>query len=91
MPQHGRQPARDIAHEERWTLTRLAKHIDVPVTHLRGALYGITYPNDAIRERLPAVLGRPLSELFHPEMLVRRHQPHLTFAQKQALAAGDPK
>jgi hypothetical protein len=36
-------------------------------------MHGRAHPSDAIRDRLPAVVGRPLSELFTQEALARAY------------------
>ena len=72
MPTYSRfgdQPAKKALTEERWSQPRAAEKINVPFLHLRGALNGHVAPSKVVRDRLPALLGRPLSELFTAEAL----------------------
>jgi transcriptional regulator with XRE-family HTH domain len=73
VPQLGRQPGIALSREERWSLSALARRLDVPLGHLTNAMHGRAHPSDAIRDRLPAVVGRPLSELFTQEALARAY------------------
>lgn len=63
------QPARILAAEQHLTIRELAESIGEDPTHLGNALRGTAFPSERIREQLPLVLGRPLSELFSPDRL----------------------
>lgn len=65
----GAQPARQALVDERWSQPKAAERINVPHLHLRGALNGHVPPSQVVRDRLPALLGRPLTELFTPDSL----------------------
>lgn len=69
--QIGRQPGQAIAYAERWSVSALARKMNVPVRHLYNSFYGWAHPSDEIREQLPVILGRPLEDLFTPESLAK--------------------
>lgn len=66
---YGRQPLGDKMHEQRWTITRLAKDHDFDALHLKYVVSGVVRPNMDIRERIPDILGVPLEDLFTAEAL----------------------
>lgn len=72
----GVQPARQALVDERWTQPRAAEQINVPPLHLRNAVNGHVPPSQVVRDRLPALLGKPLSELFTSEALAATFQNH---------------
>jgi transcriptional regulator with XRE-family HTH domain len=67
----GRQPALDLVLKRYWTMPDLAQEINVNKAHLYNALYGRTRPSDELRERLPRLLKRELTDLFTPEALAK--------------------
>ena len=70
------QPARSVMSEQGWTTRKLAAEMRVDETHLRNVLKGLARPCDAVRERLPFFLKRPLEELLHPDVLAKAYAPH---------------
>lgn len=75
MSRFGVQPAREKLREERWSLAKAAETLNIPPLHLRGAVMGRVVPSPALRDRLPALLGVPLSELFSSDALIATYQP----------------
>jgi hypothetical protein len=73
MPKFGTQPAVAALRAERWSIALAARTIGVPETHLRNAVLGRTYPNAIVREKLPALLGIGLEDLFIPDMLAKAY------------------
>jgi hypothetical protein len=69
----GVQPARQALYNARWTVARAAGEIDVNGTHLFNCLYGKCPPSPDVRDRLPALLGLPLSALFTAESLAKKY------------------
>jgi hypothetical protein len=67
----GVQPARQVLYSQRWSLPRAAAQIDVPPTHFFNCIHGKCPPSPDVRDRLPALLGLPLSELFTAEVLAK--------------------
>ena len=59
-----KQPAYFLMKAQGRGIAPTAKVIAVPYLQLRAALYGSARPSQAVRERLPGLLGRPLAELF---------------------------
>jgi len=70
----GVQPARQVLVDERWTQPGAADQINVPRLHLRGAVNGHVPPSQVVRDRLPALLGKPLSQLFTEESLAAKYR-----------------
>jgi hypothetical protein len=56
---------------ERYTIRLAAELIGVPESHLRIAVGGYARPMDAVREKLPTLVGVPLEELFTPAALAK--------------------
>ena len=77
-PRFGAQPIRDIMIETRWNCAQLAKRIGVTKTHLYLTVYGKTPRSPILRESLPPVLGRKITDLFTSESLAA------TFRQSSA-------
>ena len=75
MSRFGVQPARQALIDNRWTIRLAAERINVPPLHLRNAVLGHTVPSGALRDRLPVLLGRPLSKLFTAESLAAEYRP----------------
>jgi transcriptional regulator with XRE-family HTH domain len=65
----GKQPAHAILRAQGRTITGTARAIGVNPSHMHYALRGKVRPSVRIREKLPALLGIPLSELFDEEPL----------------------
>ncbi len=65
-----KQPAYFVLHKQGRTIAGVARVIDVSYLQLRNSVYGRTRPNQAVRDRLPALLGVALSELFTPDALI---------------------
>jgi ribosome-binding protein aMBF1 (putative translation factor) len=65
----GRQPGLKILDDERWSVARLAREIDVTYEVLWRALHGYTRVRPDITEKLPAFLGVELSDLFTDDIL----------------------
>jgi hypothetical protein len=63
------QPGMEVLRNQARTVSGVARIIDVPDHELRNALNGRYRPSRAIRERLPLVVGVPLSLLFVVDML----------------------
>ncbi|WP_149814739.1 helix-turn-helix domain-containing protein [Serinicoccus marinus] len=55
--------------QQRYTTRQAAAAIGVPFIHLSNVLKGRVRPSDAVRERLPQLLGTSVTVLFTPEML----------------------
>lgn len=74
MPKLGRQPALEmLKDQDRWNTASLARQIGVTRNHVINALWGRSHPSNVLREQLPALLGRPLTELFTPASLAKPH------------------
>lgn len=71
----GAQPAYYVVKDQRRSIGVVAQAIDVPYVHLRNALYGHVVPSQAVRDRLPKLLGVRLEELFEPGTLARTYRP----------------
>ena len=71
----GEQPGRLILRRERWTIARAAREIDESYAHLLRSLRGVVRPSEQVRRRLPALVGRPVSDLFTPEALAEPPAP----------------
>ena len=65
----GKQPGHDVLLGQGRTITGTARAIGVNPAHLHQTLSGRIRPNVRVRERLPALLGVPLSELFDEALL----------------------
>lgn len=63
------QPARSIAAEKHITIPELAAALGEDPVHVGNALRGRAYPSQRIRDGLPALLGRPIEELFEADRL----------------------
>jgi transcriptional regulator with XRE-family HTH domain len=66
---YGRQPGREVLREQGRTVAGVARRIDVNPQHLVQSLSGRIRPSTDVRNKLPAFLGVPLSELFTEEAL----------------------
>ncbi len=66
---HRKQPAYFLIKSQGRGIAPTAQVIAVPYLQLRAALYGTARPSQAVRERLPGLLGYPLAELFEPGSL----------------------
>lgn len=69
MSRHGVQPARAFLQARRFTTRQAADAIRVDLTHLASAIGGHVRPCQAVRDRLPNLLGVPLQDLFSEEAL----------------------
>ena len=67
------QPAREHLRRERWSIRAAAEKIEVSPGHLAYVMRGWAAPSQEVRDRLPALLGVPLSDLFEPWLLERRY------------------
>jgi len=65
----GKQPGHDLILKQGRTITGTARVIGVDPSHLSLALRGRILPNVRVRERLPALLGVPLGQLFDAHVL----------------------
>jgi hypothetical protein len=65
----GDQPLIEEMRKQRWTYTLLSTRIDATYRQLYFAARGVVAPSPDLRDKLPAVLGVPLSRLFTPEAL----------------------
>jgi len=54
---------------KRWSMREAAEQIGVRHQHLSGSVYGHVRPSEVVREKLPALLGVPLDELFTHDVL----------------------
>lgn len=81
------QPAREHLRRERWSIRAAAVEIDVPVQHLAYVMRGWATPSQEVRDRLPALLGVPLSGLFEPWLLDRRYKGHRNGHTKQQVSS----
>lgn len=87
MSRFGVQPAREKLRAERWSLAKAADKLNIPPLHLRGAVMGRVVPSPALRDRLPALLGSPLSELFSADALAATYQPEQNAYRNRESAA----
>jgi hypothetical protein len=69
----GPQPARQHLYDQRWPVARAARELGVSHTHLVNCLLGRCSPSPEVRDKLPAMLGLPLSELFTEESIAREY------------------
>lgn len=75
MSRYGIQPARQLLYDRGWSIPVAADKINVPFSHLRNVLHGVTPPSGPVRDRLPVLLGAPLSALFTESALSATYQP----------------
>jgi hypothetical protein len=59
----GDQPLIEIMRRRRWTFSLLSSEVGVTCRHLYYVAHGHIVPSPKLRDRLPAVLGAPLSEV----------------------------
>jgi hypothetical protein len=59
----------EVLRNQARTVSGVARVIDVPDHELRNALNGRYRPSRAIRERLPLMVGVPITALFSADML----------------------
>lgn len=72
----GMQPARKSLADQRWSIAKAAAQLGVEDLHLGSTLYGRTAPSQIVRDRLPALLGVPLPDLFTAEALAATYNSH---------------
>jgi ribosome-binding protein aMBF1 (putative translation factor) len=70
----GDQPLIEEMRRQRWHYSLLAQEISVTQKQLYAAARGIVVPSPALRDKLPPILGVPLSQLFSAEALDYRYQ-----------------
>ena len=70
----GDQPLSGEMRRQRWHYSLLAREIGVTRQQLYAAARGIVVPSPPLRDRLPPILGVPLSQLFTTEALDYRYQ-----------------
>jgi transcriptional regulator with XRE-family HTH domain len=70
----GDQPLIEEMRRQRWHYSLLAREINVTQKQLYAAARGIVVPSPPLRDKLPAILGVPLSRLFTAEALDYRYQ-----------------
>jgi ribosome-binding protein aMBF1 (putative translation factor) len=70
----GDQPLSEEMRRQRWHYSGLAREISVTQKQLYAAARGIVVPSPVLRDKLPAILGVPLSQLFTAEALDYRYQ-----------------
>ena len=70
----GDQPLIEEMLRQRWHYSLLAREIGVTRQQLYTAARGIVVPSPMLRDKLPAILGVPLSQLFTAEALDYRYQ-----------------
>ena len=69
---------------QRWHYSQLAREINVTRQQLYTAARGIVVPSPILRDKLPPILGVPLSQLFTAEALNYRYQDnHHRFDRSQ--------
>jgi len=69
----GEQPLIEIMRRRRWTFSLLCDEVGVSYRHLYYVAHGHIVPSARLRDRLPAVLGTPLSELFSEDALAAQY------------------
>lgn len=67
------QPARQLLYNERWSIPSAAQELNIPTAHLFNCLRGNCPPAPEVRDRLPALLHRPLTELFTADALAAQY------------------
>lgn len=77
------QPARAVLDAQRYTNRQAAAAIDVEYVHFASAIKGVIRPHQAIRERLPELLGVPLADLFDAERLEKPYCPFFGRSRKK--------
>jgi transcriptional regulator with XRE-family HTH domain len=70
----GTQPLSEEMRRQRWHYSQLAREINVTQRQLYAAARGVVVPSPILRDRLPPILGVPLSQLFTTEALDYRYQ-----------------
>jgi transcriptional regulator with XRE-family HTH domain len=65
----GKQPAHAILRAQGRTIEGTARALGINPNHLHHTLRGNVRPSVRVREQLPPLLGKPLSELFDAELL----------------------
>jgi hypothetical protein len=69
----GDQPLIEIMRRRRWTFSLLSSEVGVTYRHLYYVAHGHIVPSPKLRDRLPAVLSAPLSELFTKDALAAEY------------------
>ena len=69
----GEQPLIEIMRRRRWTFSLLCGEVGVTYRHLYYVAHGHIVPSPKLRDKLPAVLGAPLSELFTQDALAAQY------------------
>jgi transcriptional regulator with XRE-family HTH domain len=70
----GDQPLSEQMRRQRCHYSQLAREIGVTRQQLYTAARGLVVPSPLLRDKLPAILGVPLSQLFTAEALDYRYQ-----------------
>jgi hypothetical protein len=69
----GDQPLIEIMRRRRWTFSLLCGEVGVTYRHLYYVAHGHIVPSPKLRDKLPAVLSAPLSELFTEDALAAQY------------------
>ena len=69
----GDQPLIEIMRRRRWTFSLLSSEVGVTYRHLYYVARGPVVPSPKLRDRLPAVLSAPLSELITKDALAAEY------------------
>lgn len=69
----GDQPLIEIMRGRRWRFSLLSSEVGVTYRHLYYVAHGHVVPSPRLRDRLPAVLSAPLSELFSENALAAQY------------------
>jgi transcriptional regulator with XRE-family HTH domain len=69
----GEQPLIEIMRRRRWTFSLLCGEVGVTYRHLYYVAHGHIVPSPKLRDKLPAVLSAPLSELFTEDALAAQY------------------
>lgn len=73
LARRAKQPMYFLMKDQGRSIGAIADVIGVSYLHLRGAMYGTTYPSTVLRDKLPKFFGVPLSELFDADILAGEH------------------
>ena len=69
----GDQPLIEIMRRRRWTFSLLCGEVGVTYRYLYYVAHGHIVPSPRLRDKLPAVLSAPLSELFTEDALAAEY------------------
>jgi hypothetical protein len=78
----GRQPALDVLRRERWSVAAISRELDLPLLHLKAALYGYVRPAAEVRNALATKFDVDVTALFTAAALAAEYRPQKPRAKR---------